>query len=307
MFINGHAGQLRFDDIHELVFSPDGQRLAYVGERGEGESKTARVVLDGKEGPVVGAPSDLTFSPSSVHLAYLAFAQGQTYSKHLLLDHKLVKPWAGENLFFSADWQHLAYRQYDTPGPDFYLDERRFGPHDGYNSTMALSPAGDRLAYVMESKSDSSSQQVYVNGSAIAPKSSMYITELDFSPQGRLYWRQREDKKVNVYRDGALQASWDSVLSAEPAVSFSPQGSHCLYAACRGNEYLVVIDGKPEASDAISLREHSGFVFDNEREYHYFDVRKDGLYLVCANVGDTLAPDESVCVRKARQIYSHPE
>src|SRR5664280_3716831 len=69
--IDGQAGP-EFDQLTNIVFSPDGLRAAYAGMAVTGNRNRWYAVIDGKKSLDYDSCSNFLFSSDSRHLAYLA-------------------------------------------------------------------------------------------------------------------------------------------------------------------------------------------------------------------------------------------
>ena len=120
LVVDGNVGDRAGGSICEVLFSPDGRRLAYTVFRerlAEGNEQSGFVVLDGVAGETFEWVSDITFSPDSTRLAYVG---GRGDRSTVVLDgrkDRLSWPQVGQicwcpghNPFlFSADSRRLAY------------------------------------------------------------------------------------------------------------------------------------------------------------------------------------------------------
>ncbi|MDI7246652.1 MAG: hypothetical protein QME92_04165 [Bacillota bacterium] len=166
----------------DIVFSPDGERLAYAARKG---TKWI-VVVDGKEGPAydeIGAgrfssqTGSLAFSSDGMHFAYVAI-KGK--NNHLVLDGKEGPPYQGiEQVTFSPDARKVAFVSWKGKTRDGLQHGTAFKRSADCKYVMvrgdreyegALCPAfsadGSHLAHIVR-KSDSnggSGQRVVLDG-----------------------------------------------------------------------------------------------------------------------------------------------
>lgn len=289
--VNGAPGK-EYEVIGEPLWSPDSRRLAYPVSR----AGQWGVVKDGVQGPPLqAAPSHLVFSRNSQRVAYLG--KKSDGWQHLFLEHKPLRYWPWEGVTLSPDWTRFAGV---LPGPERFVelvDERKFGPHEA-PSEPVFSPNGKRFAYV---DGKAGSYQVYLDGNPVGPPSRSVPKPL-FSPRNRLYWVGRPGEgDYFVYVDGASEGPWEYVVG-KPEFAFSP-GGRSLYVASRGGKSFLVVDGVQNArSEWGSPVSGSGFVFDDEQDFHYIKSGFRAFTLVCESVGRA-DPAASLCVRRARALY----
>lgn len=125
MVIDGKEGK-KYNDVGEhfkqgIVFSPDSKNIAYMAAINSGKEDAKgfrvqawRVVLNNKEDEPHRFVSDITFSPNSAKLAYIAenFLNGK--EKYLVIKNGVSgKSYDGiDDLVFSPDSKTLAYVAY---------------------------------------------------------------------------------------------------------------------------------------------------------------------------------------------------
>ncbi len=113
---DGKIASDQMDAVLNIVFSPDGTRIAFQAWEGEYPEQREFVVVDGIEGPRFDSTALWHFSPDSRHLAYRAEEGGKTF---LMLDQNPGPPvdalrfpaslWPFPGVFeFSPDSNHVA-------------------------------------------------------------------------------------------------------------------------------------------------------------------------------------------------------
>ena len=65
----------------------------------------------------------------------------------------------------------------------------------------------------------------------------------------------------------------------------------------------LVIDGVGKPLPPFAFLPAAGIRWDNEKEFHFFQNAKDGIYLVCAGIDQSVTKRNSTCHRKARGLY----
>ncbi len=296
--VNGKAGRI-YESVHTPLFSPDGAHLAYAAKR-EG---IWRVVLDGKEGPSLGSvsPFNLEFSRAG-NLAYLADREG---TRHLFLDHKAVRPWPGSKVTFSPDWRRLAATLHQD-GARVEVDDAPVGR--GYRSIIAptFSPSGARFAFFGRDAETGPFRAVIDGTETGPPLDEVKIEDASriYFPPGseKAYWFGKRDGAWRLYIDGEAQpGAWD-LIQGKTAIAFGPGGKRHAYAAIRGREVFLVVDGKAERAEPFAFYPASGIFFDNEEEFHFLRVvPEESVGLTCAAGGPASAP--RLCPQKARKLF----
>jgi WD40-like Beta Propeller Repeat len=113
---DGKIASDQMDAVLNIVFNPDGTRIAFQAWEGEYPEQREFVVVDGIEGPRFDSTALWHFSPDSRHLAYRAEESGKTF---LMLDQNPGPPvdalrfpaslWPFPCVFeFSPDSNHVA-------------------------------------------------------------------------------------------------------------------------------------------------------------------------------------------------------
>jgi len=238
--IDGKLGE-RFDDISALVFSRNGNHVAYLATR----AAKQLVVIDDVAGPACDKVHWFPrFSADGQHVAYVATVQGR------------------ESVVFDGQ-----------VGLGYHRIGRKLGP--GLETELILSPDGGRMAYVAWNGRGF----IAVIDETPGPEYAC-ITGLAFSRCGRhvAYTAQKGNNKWVVVRDGQPSSEYDHVGFAafSPAtaalaycaqegetgflvfdnvagpkyagavsLTFSRDGQHLAYVASAGEKMFVVLDGQP--------------------------------------------------------------
>jgi len=231
MVIDGEAGP-GFDqlDLLTLTFSPDGRRVAYVGDNNVGTEKhTGVAVVDGRPGPVYGSVRGLQFSPDSKRVAYEAEKN--------------------EKEFVVADGQ---------PGPEFDFVSRVTFTPDSAHLLYTAKPVGKERVL--------SGEWVLLRDGKLLSKAE-FASELAFSPDGKRFTHARwEGGKIVLIVDGQPFKTEYWELSD---LVFSADGKHLAYTGVgpRRAWKCVVVDGQPGPRYAELRLGDSAFRPDGTVEY----------------------------------------
>jgi Tol biopolymer transport system component len=180
-----------YDGIYQLIFSPDGERIAYsVSEDGNYYGvDNGKVVSDGAVSILPGNYSNivlpeynnvrLTYSPNSQKLAYLIM---DTYGNHfLILDGQKseLSDFYGLDtpIVFSPDGKRIAFGVLGklADGDQYIIDNGSKETSYGGISTPVFSPDSQKLAYVAR-KGDK--EFIVVNGKEIEAPGTVYTSPI---------------------------------------------------------------------------------------------------------------------------------
>jgi len=195
---------------YDFIFSPNGREVAYIAwEEEEGSGAEKFVMLNNKKGESYKDIRDLKFSPDSQHLVYIAEKGGKDF---VVLDNKEGK-------------------HYD------YVHSPRFGPNGDLYYTARVGEGWD-----LNEKRDrvwKGDTFFVINKEEQREGECSYI---DFSPNFKHFYciLEKNGKKLFML-DGKLIGSYDSIVSR---IEFSNDDERYAYAAVRGNECFIVLDGE---------------------------------------------------------------
>jgi len=278
--LNGVEGK-QYDQIHNLTFSPDSQRLAYFAMN---ESEALYLVLDGIEEAHINESQlnlgEMVFSPDSQRVAYSAQVGeegfivvdgeiGKKYdvvdwptfspdSKHVVYPAQVGDKWtmvqdevAGElyddvlSPVFSPDSQRLAYWVSDG-GKYFVVVDGQEGENFAgvYSDSLVFSPDSQQFAYLAI---DSENGFVVLNG---IKEKAYYFIDIDtmtFSPDSQkfAYFAAAEDQ-IFVVIDGVEGKPYKDLL--EGTLVFSPDSNQISYVPSDENQQYIVVNGIEETS-----------------------------------------------------------
>ena len=237
---DGKTGAL-FDAIKRdsLIFSPDGERLAYQATKG----KQQFIIVD--ESVSTGYDKVLNgsfaFSPNGKRYAYAA----QKKNKWLaVVDGELSPPYrriVPYSLQFSPDGKRVAYVARTTGSKHVMVIDGKVGSlYDNiwigpslFDSTSA------RTAYVTQT---AEAWSVVMDGQEGSHFNLIEPNTLIFSKDGQhtAYAAQAEHEWVVVH-DGVVGAPYDRIRTQ--SLSFSRNGDHLAYAAKQGETWGIIADG----------------------------------------------------------------
>lgn len=221
----------------ELVFSPDGSRVAYTAYD-RASPKRWSVVVDGKPGPRYDTVNSVAFSPDSRRFVYAAKLGAKWL---MVVDGQPSAEYDDETTSdFSPDSKHIAYLAKVGMKWSVVVDGKPRAPeYDGTDNQIVFSPDSKRLAYGAKLGAKSF---VVVDGQPGAEYDLTWCCT--FSP----------DSKRVAYRV-KLGARWFTVVDGQPGAEcdftgggvFSPDSKRVAYGAKLGTKWLAVVDGKPSA------------------------------------------------------------
>ncbi|MBW2453265.1 MAG: hypothetical protein JRI68_02090 [Deltaproteobacteria bacterium] len=238
--LDGKPGE-RFHGIaiEAIVFSEDGQRLAYAGQSDEGW----HVVSGGKRGPAHDGIGAMVLSPSGDRLAYAAI-DGKVW--RVFLDGSQGPPLEAVldgTLRFSKDGAHLVYVAHRTRGVTVVFDQQPGPAFDGIRQ-LHLAPDSGEPVYVARR----GRRSFVVQGSSEGPAYDG-IGELTVAP-GRVAYAALREPHWHAVVDGRLGRPYDRV----DALSFAPGGKRLAYLAQAGGKHVVVVDDVPSVPHAEVIR-----------------------------------------------------
>jgi hypothetical protein len=270
----------------DLVFSPDGRRIAYVAGKGTGAGAAAGgegVVVDATELPQFRSIIKVGFSPEGSRVWYLASAGrgcAAVVDQQAGPVYEEIGPPAPSRAFpivFSPDGRRVAYRARAEGGWRVVVDGQ---PEAGFTSILEgpeFSADGKTVAYVAKTEGKT---VLVVNGTATPPYNS--IQGLKFGPNGkhsacvaRIAERGTDGRFVRrstLLLDGR---EWGSYGFIDPkSLVFSDDGNHLAYVAARPapageipGPFFQVVDGQ-EAP--VSGEDLTPCVFSPDSKHYAF-------------------------------------
>lgn len=264
---------------NHLVFSPDGNRLAYWAWTLPPSEPDApykrdyvRIVVNGVPGKAydytdADTPHDSShppgtpiFSPDSKHLAYRALREAQWMVVRDGKEGPLFKEKQEDlyenngadvidDILFSPDSQHLAYRARRNGKWRVVVDGKEGKAYDWISDNdLHFSADSKRVAYGAERGGKYFIVTRDERGVKEAPYGSASATD------ARMVRLLERGNKQMVVIDGRLGPAYDEIGQDEfrYKTPFSPDRKRVAYAARRGKKWMVVVDGREgKAYDGI--------------------------------------------------------
>ena len=304
---NGVKGRV-YDGIGTLVFSADGQRLAYAARQGD----QWLVVCDGTEGPRYASigKNSITFSPDGKQLAYtakrpagdwVAVIDGKESAPAHTIGRPLFSPdgsifgfavfrsehegayilngkRAGEvyddidDAVFSSDGKHYVFTA--------RRDKRWRVVHDGREGTPyadvlhpRISADGAHVAYV--ARDNDGKHFVVLDGKPVGDQKFDEISALCLSDDGRAvaYCGKLDVGQIVMYSPEQGASEYEEVRH----LAMSPDGKHLAYWGRRGGKWLLVIDGNSEPAFDGPLKD-SRIVFRGNDAVHALAVNGNTIF-----------------------------
>jgi hypothetical protein len=290
MIIDGKPGN-EYADVATPIISPDGQHVAYVAITVDAAgNESSRMVRDGVEGKVYDYIDygDIVFSPDSLHLAYPATVGDRSTGKaFVVVDDQEQKAYdfiGLGSIHYSPDVSHLAYVA-ERNGLWFVVADGQEGRQwEKFCTCISFSPDSKHLAY--QGTSRSASFAVIDDNPGDGYLRILNETPI-FSPDSK------HSAFMGLTQDGWVLAidgqgfSKDRYDGAYPGMlAFSPESGHITYAAFKGTESSVYVDGHAGNAYTMIL---AGPAFDAPQHLAYLAVRDGQVIYVEEKLSATSA------------------
>ncbi len=277
----------------EMQFSPDGQRIGYVAQSGQGMTAW-HAVIDGEEQPGYLQVERLRFSKQGGHFAYVArtanteeycaVVDGQAGPKFTLI----------QTLTFNDDGSHVAYvacklrdPQARTQAPKWVaVIDGQVGPEFQQIGDVVLSPDGRHSAYAAIETNAGGAATTYaiVDGQKSLDYSA--CSSFLYSPDSqRLAYVALNNGKSVVVADGREGDAHDVI--DQTSMQFNPDGKRQGYVARDGYDWVAVVDGK--AGPARRAIQERIFAFSADSQHYQFKTDVGSAWVVIADDGPSPA------------------
>lgn len=257
-----------YGDVAELVWSPDGGRLAFIA--GEPAKFERSVVVDGKRGPSFLDVRGLRFSPDSARLAYVASEKegerivldgkpGTRFTRCLPVefsaDSRTVVGRVGIDQGWAVAVNDRAGAVYDEVGPPVFSADAKtvaYGARRGERACVVIGAAESETCdhvYRIAVGAQSGVAYALLQGSSCVLvhngrevfRGGPRPNHLAISADGAsLACSESRDGKVRIVVDGEPGEWWGSVEN----LAFAPDGKTPVYLAHEGDQTFVVVGQK---------------------------------------------------------------
>lgn len=237
-----------------VALSPDGAHIAFSAI--DFDAKTARVILDGKEGTQFKEAGRLVFSPDSQRLAYWAKDDNGAW---LVVDGKqysLPESHASQPVF-SPDSKHVAI----ATNHSVMVDDINHNMKTQPLGNIIFSPDSKRIAFKVMGESGRSAAGMMGEPHYSVQVALDFITGPEYESLG--------DATCGEFDD---------------PIYFTPDSKHVVYFGKRDNDYFAVVDG---AETLLDLVPYTQPVFDSPAKFHFIAIRNGReVILVEAEITD---------------------
>ncbi len=210
--INGSI-QKHYQTVSGIIFSPDSQHIAYLGER----KNRWVVVLDGNEASQEYDEITITtpiFSPDSKHIAFGAKRGNKWFAVKDGIEEEQHDGFVKGTMTFSSN-SKLSYAFYIGPT----IGRRQLG------GKIIVINDRNKVAEYDKSMNEGMSEK-----------------SLEFSPNSKiLVYGARRNNKSFVVIDGNEESPHDHISED---ISFSPDSKRLAYCAIDGSTWSLILDGK---------------------------------------------------------------
>jgi Tol biopolymer transport system component len=240
MIVDGVPGPV-FDEVETVVFSPDGNRIAYRAKKGEKWC----AVLDGKIGPEFDVVCEAIFSPDGRRVAYAA-EEGGTW--HVVVDGQIGPAYNQvREPVFSPDGKRVAYEAEIDGKWRAIVDGRPQAPFDEVGG-VEFSPGGEHFKYVVYMGTKDRRQRLVIDEKPM--KAFDRISTSCFSRDGTRWAYVGVEGRGNrtawhhVFVDGQKIGAYTGSSFAAFFLTFSDDGEHLAFEACVDGKKVLIVDGE---------------------------------------------------------------
>ena len=240
--------------VSRVIFSSDGQRTAYIGEKRRDGGDRAFIV-DGKAVAFATSSFLVFVSPDAKRFAYTTTTPWPGHRTRMVLDGSdgpEMATFDQTSAKFSDDSRHFAYLAQDGHyRPSVVVDSQAGPTYDAIaKDHPVFSPAGDHYAYAARAGVDWVVAEDGISGPKLGK---VDLDSLRFSPDGRrLVYTAQIASWQTVMTDTTPGPMFDEIRQG--SLTFSPDAKHFAYVA--GHEevnadgkktrtWQVVFDGVP--------------------------------------------------------------
>ncbi len=285
--INGEDGK-EYDDVGNLVFSPDGKRWAYAVRSGE----KMYFLIDNKPTAEYDAVNGASFvwSPDSTRYAFGAVkGKGETAKAVVVIDGKeAVEAANAGRVFFSPDSQRTAFVVGDAKSAKIYIDGKEAKTYDRIlGETVRFSPDSKRVAYLagrVAKDQDKGATFYVIDGEESRPYEQIVLNSLMFSPDSKRAafviakdLPDNKGKRFTAVIDGIGGAEYEDLRAAQ----FSPDSKQFAYLARRDNRTYAVVNNV----EGVGYQAVSSLIFsEGGKHMAYIAFRDKNAFVVLDNV-----------------------
>jgi WD40 repeat protein len=213
----------------DIVFSPDGQHVAYLAQISQGQPDAGRwvfVIDDKKTQPFDSRFSTVLFSADSRKFGYSAIRDGRT---RIIIDANSVADLTGKviSVAFSSDLNHYAYVVTDHDKNIAVID----GNAVGVDNIREILLSSDGVHYLAIA-SNHGREYVIQDGNRLKGDFEK-VTKLNFSPNSKsvAYSAEDQGQTIVVFDDKTVRVEAGFGINPAWSLLFSDDSTRLMYAA----------------------------------------------------------------------------